>query len=191
MTVGQRAFSQSSLALLGGLLVLYLAVPIVAFVIRLGTASQTGFSTPGLFPALATSAIAASISTAIIAVLGIPLAYALSRSKTRFASFIGFLVAIPLALPPVMAGILLIYVVGPYTPIGTFFNDGLSNSFAGIVLAQTFVASPFLVVVARAAFGAIDPTLFDLAAGLGHRASPASIGCDQIRLNPARCLAGV
>jgi len=78
-------------------------------------------------------------------------------------------VAIPLALPPVMAGILLIYLVGPYTPIGTFFNDALSNSLAGIVLAQTFVASPFLVVVARAAFSAVDPALFDLAAGLGHR----------------------
>lgn len=169
MTVGQRAARQSPLLLLGGLLAVYLAVPLVAFVIRLGTSSQRGFSQPGLFGALETSAIAASISTVIIALLGIPLAYALSRSTSRFASFVGFLVAVPLALPPVMAGILLIYVVGPYTPIGTFFNDDLSNTLAGIVLAQTFVASPFLVIVARTAFRAIEPSLFDLAAGLGQR----------------------
>jgi molybdate transport system permease protein len=169
--VGQRAARHSPLILLGGLLTLYLAVPLFAFIIRLGTSSQNGFSQPGLFEALETSAIAASISTAIIALLGIPLAHVLSRSDSKFATFVGFVVAIPLALPPVMAGILLIYVAGPYTPIGTFFNDDLTNTIAGVVLAQTFVASPFLVVIARAAFNSVDPALFDLAAGLGHRAT--------------------
>jgi molybdate transport system permease protein len=68
-----------------------------------------------------------------------------------------------------MAGVLLIYIVGPYTTIGSLFNGNLTDSMAGIVLAQSFVASPFLVLVARAAFGGIEPAYFDLAAGLGHR----------------------
>ena len=61
----------------------------------------------------------ATIATALIALFGIPLAYVLARSRGRLASFVGFLVTLPLALPPLMSGILLIYVVGPYTALGT------------------------------------------------------------------------
>ncbi len=167
--MGPRPWRASALLVLGGLLALYLAVPLGAFVVRLATSSQRGFSAPGLFPALYTSAITATISTALIAALGIPLAYVLARSRSRWASFVTVVVSLPLALPPLMAGILLIYVVGPYTTIGSFFGGNLTDSMVGIVLAQSFVASPFLVLVARTAFGGIDPGLFDLAAGLGHR----------------------
>jgi molybdate transport system permease protein len=169
LAVGQRRRRASPLIVLGGLLALYLAVPIGAFLVRLATSSQRGFSAPGLFPALYTSAITASISTALIAALGIPLAYLLARSRSRWASFVTVVVSLPLALPPLMAGVLLIYIVGPYTTIGSLFGGNLTDSMAGIVLAQSFVASPFLVLVARSAFGGIDPALFDLAAGLGHR----------------------
>ncbi|MGP8066028.1 MAG: ATP-binding cassette domain-containing protein, partial [Acidimicrobiales bacterium] len=167
--MGQRAWRASPLLVLGGLLALYLAVPLGAFVFRLSSSGQRGFSQPGLFPALYTSAVTATISTALIAAFGIPLAYLLARSRSRWASFLTVLVSLPLALPPLMAGILLIYIVGPYTTIGSLFNGNLTDSMAGVVLAQTFVASPFLVLVARAAFSSVDPALFDLAAGLGHR----------------------
>ena len=167
--VGRRAWRNSPLLVLGGLLALYLAVPLGAFVVRLGTSSQRGFSAPGLYPALYTSAITATISTALIAVFGIPLAYLLARSRSRWASFVTLVVSLPLALPPLMAGILLIYIVGPYTTLGNLFNGNLTDSLAGVVLAQTFVASPFLVLVARSAFGGVDPAFHDLAAGLGHR----------------------
>lgn len=169
MSVGQRAWRVSPLLVLGGLLALYLAVPLGAFVFRLSSSSQRGFSQPGLFPALYTSAVTATISTALIAVFGIPLAYLLARSRSRWGSFFTVLVSLPLALPPLMAGILLIYIVGPYTTIGGLFNGNLTDSMAGVVLAQTFVASPFLVLVARAVFSSVDPAFYDLAAGLGHR----------------------
>jgi molybdate transport system permease protein len=166
--VAARAPRGRPLVLLGGLLALYLAWPLVGFVVRLAQNAHPGFTTPGLFGALATSAVAATIATTLIAVFGIPLAYVLARSRGRLASFVGFVVTLPLALPPLMSGILLIYVVGPYTALGTFFGRALTDSLAGIVLAQTFVAAPFLVIVARASFTAIDPALFDLAAGLGR-----------------------
>jgi len=161
--------ARSPLSWLGGLLAVYLALPLIAFVIRLAGSHETGFGTPGLWSALRTSVESATISTFLIAVIGIPLAYRLSRSHGPFAAAIGAVVVMPLALPPVMAGIVLIYMVGPYTTIGRFFDGRLTGSVAGIVLAQTFVASPFLVIAARSAFATVDPALDDLAATLGKR----------------------
>ena len=65
----------------------------------------------------------------------------------------GVVVLLPLALPPLMSGIVLIYLVGPYTFLGRLFGGHLTDSLTGIVLAQTFVAAPFLIVAASAAFG--------------------------------------
>ena len=157
------------LAWLGGLLALYLAVPLVAFFVRLSSSNQRGFGTPGLWSALRTSVESATIATAVIALVGVPLAFALARQRGPVARVIGLIVALPLALPPVMSGILLIYLVGPYTRIGRLFHGRLTGSVAGIVLSQVFVAAPFLVISARAAFGGVDRSLEDLAAAQGHR----------------------
>jgi ABC-type sulfate transport system permease component len=113
--------------------------------------------------------VGATISAALIAVFGIPLAYTLARSHGRIAAAVGVLVQLPLALPPLMSGILLVYLVGPYSTVGGWFDGRLIDSLAGVVIAQTFVASPFLVVAARSAFAALDPALEEVAATLGHR----------------------
>ena len=149
---------------LGGLLLLYLAVPIVALLFRLGSPAPAGFGAAGLGPALVTSLLTASISVLLIAILGIPLAFVLARARGRLARVAGIVVQLPLALPPLMSGILLIYLVGPYAPLG-FLH--LTDSPAGIVLAQTFVAAPFLVIAARSAFAEIAPALTDVARTLG------------------------
>ncbi|HXT90720.1 MAG TPA: ATP-binding cassette domain-containing protein [Trebonia sp.] len=164
--------SRSPLTYLGGLLALYLAVPIGAFLIRLAQPGDRGFEADGLWSALWTSVATATVSMAIVAVLGIPLAYWLARTKGPLTWLIGLLVMLPIALPPVMSGLVLIYIVGPYTWLGNLFNDELTGTVAGVVLAQTFVAGPFLVIAARAAFESVDPALDDLAASLGR--GPAS-----------------
>lgn len=151
---------------LGALLTVYLIAPIIAFLVRLGHGAP---SAPGLGGALLTSLLTATISTAIIAVLGVPLAYSLARARGRLATALTVLVALPLALPPLMSGILLLYLVGPYTVLGRLFGGQLTDTRAGIVLAQTFVAAPFLIVAARGAFSAVDPELEDVARTLGHR----------------------
>jgi len=161
--------ARSPLSWLGGLLAVYLALPLIAFAIRLAGSHETGFGTPGLWSALRTSVESATISTFLIALFGIPLAYRLARAKGPFGAVIGVVVQLPLALPPVMAGIVLIYMVGPYTTVGRFFHGRLTGSVAGIVLAQTFVAAPFLIIAARSAFATVDPALDDLAATLGKR----------------------
>src|SRR5580704_12220082 len=154
---------------MGGLLVVYLAVPVVAFFIRLGRSNNRGFNTPGLYNALWVSVVSATVATLLIALLGIPLAYSLARARGRLSGLIGIVVQLPLALPPLMSGILLIYMVGPYTTIGKLFHGRLTGSVGGIVLAQAFVSAPFLVIAARSAFAALDPALDDAAATMGHR----------------------
>ena len=164
--------SRSPLTYLGGLLALYLAIPIGAFLVRLAQPGDRGFGAEGLWSALWTSVASATVSTTIVAVLGIPLAYWLARTKGPLTWLVGLLVMLPIALPPVMSGLVLIYIVGPYTWLGNLFNDDLTGTVVGVVLAQTFVAGPFLVIAARAAFEGIDPALGDLAASLGR--GPAS-----------------
>ena len=160
---------RSPLTYLGSLLALYLLVPLVAFAVRFAVSDDRGFGALGLASAFWTSVGTASVSTAIITVLGVPLAYVLARSPGRLSRAVGVLVQLPLALPPVMSGIVLIYIVGPYTALGSLFDGELTSTFVGVVIAQTFVASPFLVIAARSAFSALDPALDDLAATMGHR----------------------
>jgi ABC-type Fe3+/spermidine/putrescine transport system ATPase subunit/ABC-type sulfate transport system permease component len=156
------------LRFLAGLIVLYLAAPLVALVVRFATTPRRGFHDAGLYPALWVSLSGATISLAIITVVGLPLAFVLARSSSRLSKVVGVLVQIPLALPPLMSGIVLIYLVGPYTFLGRLFERGLTNSRTGVVLAMTFVAAPFLVVAARAAFESLDQSLLDVAETLGH-----------------------
>jgi ABC-type sulfate/molybdate transport systems ATPase subunit/ABC-type sulfate transport system permease component len=155
------------LPFLGGLLVVYLLAPIAVLLVHLA-AGGPGLSTSGLFAATWISVLTATISTAIIAVFGIPLAWRLAQNRGRLWSALGILVQLPLALPPLMSGILLIEVVGPYTLLGRLFGGGLTDTTAAIVIAQTFVAAPFLIVTARSAFATVDPALLDVASTLGH-----------------------
>jgi molybdate transport system permease protein len=149
-------------------MVLYLAVPVIAFGVRLASGPVRGFRSPGLFSAFGISVESATISLALITLFGVPLAYLLARPGGWISSLISVIVVLPLALPPLMGGILLVYLVGPYSFLGRHFGGHLTESIFGIVLAQTFVAAPFLIVSARSAFQAIDPVLLDVAATLGH-----------------------
>lgn len=152
---------------LGGLLAVYLLVPIGAFVVRLMGSHQRGFEVPGLWGSLGVSLVASTISLGLIAVLGIPLAYGLARHPGRVASAVALVVQLPLALPPLVGGILLVYIVGPYSALGRLFHGQLTETLTGVVIAQVFVAAPFLIAIARAAFSNVDPALLDSAATLG------------------------
>lgn len=157
---------------LSALLLLYLLVPIVAFVVRFA-GQLSGVTAPeaqpgDLFAALMVSLVTASIATVVIGLLGTPLGYLLARAHGRIRDLTGVLVQLPLAMPPLVAGILLIYLVGPYSFLGQLFGGALTESRVGIVLAQIFVAAPFLIVSARSAFAAVEPSYDDVAATLGH-----------------------
>jgi ABC-type sulfate transport system permease component len=148
--------------------VLYLAIPIGSFALRFVVGPARGFHTAGLLSSLWVSVCCATITLALVTVFGVPLAFVLARSKGRFASVVGLVVMIPLALPPLMSGLLLVYVVGPYTFLGRLFGGRLTDSMVGIVIAMTFCSAPFLIIAVRAAFESIDQGQLDVAATLGH-----------------------
>jgi ABC-type Fe3+/spermidine/putrescine transport system ATPase subunit/ABC-type sulfate transport system permease component len=153
---------------LGALLVLYLGYPLGAFVYRVVGGHNEGFNAPGLWPAFVVSVQSSTISLLIGVVGGIPLAYVLAHRRGWLSSAVLVLVQLPLAVPPLISGILLIYIVGPYTFLGQLSGEQLTQTMYGLIIAQSFVSAPFLVVVARSAFRAVDPSLGDAAATLGH-----------------------
>ncbi len=163
-----RRAVKGPLVWLGVLLVVYLGYPIAGFVVRLLVSPQRGFHAPGLFPALWVSVAGATMSLALVSVLGVPLAYVLARSHGRLSAVVGVLVQIPLALPPLMSGVVLVYLVGPYTFLGRHLGEHLTDSMVGVVIAMSFVSAPFLLVAARAAFSALDQGLLDVARTLGY-----------------------
>ena len=113
------------------------------------------------------SVASASLASALVAVGGIPLGFLLARGRGRAIAALGFVVQLPLALPPLASGVLLLFLLGPYAPLGRLLG-GITDTFAGIVAAETFVAAPFLIVAAREGFAGVDPALEDVAATLGH-----------------------
>jgi ABC-type Fe3+/spermidine/putrescine transport system ATPase subunit/ABC-type sulfate transport system permease component len=154
---------------LGGLLAVYLVAPFLAGLGQAGLADWSGVEWDGLLRAVAVSVGSATLATALVAVCGIPLAFLLARRPGRAMGLLGFVVQLPLALPPLTSGILLLFLFGYASPIGRLTGGALTDSFTGIVLAESFVAAPFLIIAARSAFTAIDPVLEDVAATLGHR----------------------
>jgi ABC-type sulfate transport system permease component len=160
-----------SLALLGALLLLYLISPLAYFFFTLpwgGIPEQ--LTDPQAIAALITSVLSATLAIAVTALFGVPLAYILARKDVPGRGLLTLLVSLPLVFPPVVSGILLLLLYGPYGPIGAPFASAgleLDSSFTGIVLAQIFVASPFVVIAARSAFEAVDPALEQVAATLG------------------------
>jgi ABC-type sulfate transport system permease component len=153
------------------LLLLYLVTPIAYLFFTLPWHEVAGQLTdPVAIAALVTSLLSATLAILIIALFGVPLGYLLARRDFPGRDVLTLLVFLPLVFPPVVSGILLLLLYGPYGPIGTpFANAGLEldSSFTGVVLAQIFVASPFVIIAARSAFEAVDPALEQVAATLG------------------------
>jgi molybdate/tungstate transport system permease protein len=158
-------------AVLGGALALYYLVPILSLVLaRPPGAVVAELGSPRVVEAAATSLFGALVATAIATAFGLPLAYWLARTDSRLRVPVLAVVVLPLVLPPIVAGMVLLTVVGPSTPLGraaTSLGVPLTGSLAGVVLAQTFVASPFVVVTARSAIGDVDRQLEAAARTLG------------------------
>jgi ABC-type Fe3+/spermidine/putrescine transport system ATPase subunit/ABC-type sulfate transport system permease component len=165
---GVRSRAPAPLTWLAALLALYLAAPLVAGIHQAWLADWQSVEAAALARACAVSLASASVATTIIALGGVPLGWLLARRPGRGMAALGFLVQLPLALPPLTSGILLLFLVGYSQPLGRLAQGALTDSFAGIVLAQVFVAAPFLVIAARSAFAAIDPVLEGVAATLGR-----------------------
>jgi ABC-type sulfate/molybdate transport systems ATPase subunit/ABC-type sulfate transport system permease component len=163
--------------MLGGLLVAYLLLPLVGLLPRVSISSFRDLLQPEVLSAAAVSAETATVTSLLLLLFGVPLAYLLARCDFRGKTFVALLVQLPLALPPSVSGILLLMVFGPYAPVGGWLSQlglpPLTDNLSAIVVAQTFVASPFLIIAARTAFEEIDPALEQVATTFGK--SPGEI----------------
>jgi len=155
------------------LLALFFVLPLLWFVPGLSWADvREALGGAGLGRAVATSLASASVATAIAAVVGVPAGYLLAGGGRRsWLAVLRSLVLLPLVLPPVAAGVLLLNLYGPGGFAGRLLSGAgwsLVNAFGGVVLAQTFVAAPFVVLTAEAAFRAVNPLLEEASATLGQ-----------------------
>jgi molybdate transport system permease protein len=169
-----RAFTVL-LALAAGIALTFLALPLVALFteVPLGRVPKL-LGDPAVRDAIAVTARTNAIANLLIVVLGTPVGYLLATRAFRGRTLAVTLVELPLVLPPAVAGIGLLAAFGAGGLLGTPLSDaGIVLPFTqwAVVMAVTFVASPFYVRQAITAFEGVDPTLVDAARTLG--ASPA------------------
>jgi molybdate transport system permease protein len=155
-----------------GIGVLFLVLPLLGLLIRAPWPHLLRqLSEPGVWTALRLSLISASLATVISLVLGVPLAWVLARTRLRGRSVLRALVTVPLVLPPVVGGVALFLVLGRQGIIGhwLFRATGFTVPFTtlAVVIAETFVAMPFLVISVEGALRAADARFEDAAATLG------------------------
>jgi molybdate transport system permease protein len=121
--------------------------------------------------ALRLSLFCASAATVLSLVFGVPLAWVLARARFRGRSLLRALVTLPLVLPPVVGGVALLLAFGREGLVGQYLDSwfGITLPFttAGVVVAETFVAMPFLVVTVEGAFRTADRDYEEAAATLG------------------------
>ena len=130
-------------------------------------------SSPEARDALRLSLICSIGATALAALLGLPLAWVFARVRFPGRSLAWALVMVPMVLPPVVAGVGLLAAFGGRSPVGGFLADhfGVRLTFSpiGVILAEAFVALPFLVVTVEAALRAAGTELEEAARTLGAR----------------------
>jgi len=120
--------------------------------------------------ALRLSLVTSVIALALIILVGTPAAYFLATRRFRGRSVAITLIELPLVVPPAVAGVGLLVALGPDGILGGFVNDlGIELVFqtAGVIVALTFVASPFYVRQAQSAFEALDPSWLEASRTLG------------------------
>jgi len=117
--------------------------------------------------ALAVSLGSALLASVIVALYGVPLAYALARLDFPGRRVVESLIDLPILVPQSVAGVAFVVLLGPGSPLGRSLESStgfhVSGSFVGLVIAQVFVASPFLVKTALTGFEAV-PVQLELAA---------------------------
>jgi molybdate transport system permease protein len=149
----------------------FLTLPVVAVFVNTSPGDLLGsLSEPTARDALLLSLQTSAISMAVIVLVGTPAAYMLATRSFRGRALVVTLVELPLVLPPAVAGIALLAAVGPAGILGEtleVLGIELSLTTAGVVVALTFVASPYYVRQAQAAFAAVDRTLLDASRTLG------------------------
>ena len=121
-------------------------------------------------------------TTAILLVVGLPLAYWISFSEKRWKFLVEAVVALPLILPPTVLGFYVLLAIGPRSPVGALYakltGGMLPFSFQGLLLASVLYSLPFTVQPVAAGFAAVDRRLIEASWCLGVSRRATLLACD-------------
>ncbi len=151
---------------------LFLVLPLIGLLYRAPwTTLPERLAEPAILAALRLSLLTATLATLVCMVLGVPLAWLLARASFPGRRLVRALVTVPLVLPPVVGGVALLLVFGRRGLIGEWLDStfGITLSFttAGVVVAEAFVAMPFLIIAVEGALRGADARYEEAAATLG------------------------
>jgi molybdate transport system permease protein len=162
----------AGLLLPAGLGLLFLVLPLAGLLVRAPWATlPSRLTEPGVLTALRLSLQTATLATLLCLALGVPLAWLLARADFPGRRLVRALVTVPLVLPPVVGGVALLLVFGRKGLVGSWLDSafGVTLPFTttGVVLAEAFVAMPFLVIATEGALRGSDSRYEEAAATLG------------------------
>ena len=150
----------------------FLVLPVAGLLARAPWSTLgTRLGRPEVLDALRLSIVCATLATAICLVVGVPLAWVLARVSFPGSRVVRAFVTVPLVLPPVVGGVALLLALGRNGLVGQWlfrwFGLTLPFTTSGVVVAESFVALPFLVISVEGALRAADLRYEDAAATLG------------------------
>ena len=152
--------------------VAFLVLPLIGLLVRTPWSDLLPLLTAsGVGDALRLSVVSATLATLLSLVMGVPIAWVLARSAVRGRTLLRALVTVPLVLPPVVGGVALFLVLGRQGLVGRWlfeqFDLTIPFTTTAVVIAETFVAMPFLIISVEGALRAADARFEDAAATLG------------------------
>ncbi len=154
-----------------GLIWLALLGPVITLLVHLSPGSvAAALTAPGALGPLAVSLEAGAVTLGVLVLLGTPLAWLLARGRLPLPRIWEAGVLASLLLPPLVVGLLLVFMVGPDSPLGQALGGlhlSATNTFLALVVAEAYESAPYYVLGAQAAFSEVDPRLEEQAALLG------------------------
>jgi molybdate/tungstate transport system permease protein len=158
-----------------GAAVIWIALlgPVIALLTHLsGSAIVSALTAQGAWDPIVVSLAAGGVTLAVLLLLGTPLAWMLARGTLPFPRVWEAGVLCALLLPPLVIGLLLIFLIGPFTAIGrllSLVHLSATNTFLALVIAEVYESAPYYVLGAQSAFADVDPRMEQQAALLGDR----------------------
>ncbi|HEY3981919.1 MAG TPA: ABC transporter permease subunit [Streptosporangiaceae bacterium] len=171
----RRLRSASGLASVIGAGVIWIALlgPVITLLAHLSAHDiASSLTAPGALTPLVTSLESGGVTVGVLLLVATPLAWMLARGTLPFPRVWETGVLCSLLLPPLVIGLVLVFMVGPFTPIGEIIGHvhlSATNTFLALVIAEVYESAPYYVLGAQAAFAAVDPSLEQQAGLLGDR----------------------
>src|SRR5262249_38007311 len=165
-------YANRSLAVVGTLIIwIALLGPVIALLTHLSWHDiKNSLSAPGALEPLVLSVESGAVTLGVLILFGAPLAWARARGPLPFPRVWEAGVLASLLLPPLVVGLLLVFMVGPFTPIGHLLTNlhlSATDTFLALVIAQVYESAPYYILGAQAAFSSVDPRLEQQASLLG------------------------